>query len=47
MKHNGNNLIAIAILLLSSCLSYGQKEPIVIQNQGSFAVGGSNFGLMQ
>lgn len=41
MKRNGKNLIVIAAILLSSCLSYGQKKPIVIQDQGSFAVGGT------
>lgn len=41
MKRNGNDLIVIAIILLSSCLGYAQKKPIVIQDQGSFAVGGT------
>ncbi len=41
MKYNPNNLLVIAILMLSSFIGYAQKKPIVIQDQGSFAVGGS------
>jgi len=41
MKRNENRLIAIAFIVLSSTLSYAQKKPITIQDQGSFAVGGS------
>ncbi|HNR74447.1 MAG TPA: alpha/beta hydrolase, partial [Cyclobacteriaceae bacterium] len=42
MMHNRRNSIVILFIILSSCLSYGQKrQPIVIQDQGSFAVGGS------
>jgi len=42
MTHNRRNSIFILFIILSSCLSYGQKKQlIVIQDQGSFAVGGS------
>lgn len=41
MHHYANTLIAIAVILLSPCPSYAQKKPIVIQDQGSFAVGGA------
>jgi hypothetical protein len=41
MKLNPLNLLVIAILVLSFPHSYAQKKPIVIQDQGSFAVGGS------
>src|SRR5687768_14307405 len=41
MKYIGNKLVGSALILFSSFLSYGQKKSIVIQDQGSFAVGGS------
>lgn len=41
MKHRGKNLIVLAIAILCLSSSYGQKKPIVIQDQGSFAVGGT------
>jgi len=41
MKRYGNHLLVIAILILSSPGAYAQKKPIVIQDQGSFAVGGT------
>jgi hypothetical protein len=41
MKHNRNNIISLALMLLSTSLSFGQKKPIMIQDQGSFAVGGT------
>lgn len=41
MKYKLNNLLAIAIVTLSFSYGYSQKKPIVIQDQGSFAVGGT------
>lgn len=41
LKYNGKNFIALAVIILSASLCYGQKKPIVIQNRGSFAVGGT------
>lgn len=41
MKYNSSNLFVIAILLLTCSIGYSQKKPMVIQEQGSFAVGGS------
>lgn len=42
MKQNRNKLVVVALIVLSSFAGYGQKkQPIVIQDQGSFAVGGS------
>lgn len=41
MKHNRNILLVIATLLLSCSMGYAQKKPIVIRDQGSFAIGGS------
>lgn len=41
MKQYVKPLLVIAILTLSSYISLGQKKPIVIQDQGSFAVGGA------
>src|SRR5690606_14718964 len=42
MKHNRYELVVVAAIVLSSFSVYGQKkQPIVIQDQGSFAVGGS------
>jgi len=39
MKHK--KILALAILILILIQTYGQKKPIVIQDQGSFAVGGT------
>lgn len=41
MKRCQNKLFVSALILLSAFVSYGQKKPIVIRDQGSFAVGGS------
>ena len=41
MKYNSKNLLVIAILILSFSYGYAQKKTIVIQDQGSFAVGGT------
>ncbi|MBX2947234.1 MAG: alpha/beta fold hydrolase [Cyclobacteriaceae bacterium] len=41
MKYNSSNLFIIATLLLTSFIGYSQKKPMVIQEQGSFAVGGT------
>jgi pimeloyl-ACP methyl ester carboxylesterase len=39
MKHK--NIFALAILMITLTQTYGQKKPLIIQDQGSFAVGGS------
>src|SRR5690349_1609924 len=41
MKYNANHLLVTTILVLSLSLGNAQKKPLVIQDQGSFAVGGS------
>jgi len=43
MKQTENNLIVVVLLtlLLLPCFGYAQKKPMVIQDQGSFAIGGS------
>lgn len=42
LKHiRAHKLILLGALILSFSYTYGQKQPIVIQYQGSFAVGGS------
>jgi len=42
MKHNQTHRVLVtAMLMLSISFVYAQKKPIVIQEQGSFAVGGS------
>lgn len=41
MKRHGKNLCVVAILIFSSLVVDGQKKPIIIQDQGSFAVGGT------
>jgi Alpha/beta hydrolase family len=42
MKHNrSRSLFITAMMVLFFCSVYGQKQPIVIQEQGSFAVGGT------
>lgn len=41
MRHSAKALLLIGTLIFSFSYSYGQKKPIVIQEQGSFAVGGS------
>ena len=38
---NHKKTLAIAILIMMLTQTYGQRKPIVIQDQGSFAVGGS------
>jgi pimeloyl-ACP methyl ester carboxylesterase len=40
-KHPGNLLLLPGILFLSTLIGYSQKKPIVIREQGSFAVGGT------
>lgn len=41
MRHSAKALLLIGTLIFSFSYNYGQKKPIVIQEQGSFAVGGS------
>lgn len=41
MRYKRKNIAVLVIVILCSSLTYGQKKPIVIQDQGSFAVGGT------
>jgi hypothetical protein len=41
INHRESKFIVIAALVLSSIFGYAQMKPIVIQDQGSFAVGGT------
>ena len=41
MKHSKATILSIGVSMVMVSILFAQKEPMVIQDQGSFAIGGS------